>query len=103
MILQKYRCGGLLNPRFARYLDRVYRNESSPGRLFMPKGSRKPEEEPEENGPTNLDCTPEIRPDKVQRARELLKDPNYPGPEILEEIGELLAAEWDNRPSRRKS
>jgi len=33
---------------------------------------------------------PEIRPEVVERGRQLLADSNYPGPEIAQEIASLI-------------
>ena len=33
----------------------------------------------------------ESRPEKVARARKLLKDPNYPSPKVLNSVARLLA------------
>lgn len=33
---------------------------------------------------------PEIRPEVVERGRQLLNDPNYPGPEISHKIASLI-------------
>lgn len=33
---------------------------------------------------------PEIRPEVVERGRQLLADPNYPGPEIVKKIAGLI-------------
>lgn len=35
--------------------------------------------------------TPDIRADRVARARELIKQPDYPPAEMVRKIGELLA------------
>ena len=44
------------------------------------------EETKSEPAPSGL-----IRADKVERAKELIADPNYPPREVLEEIAETLA------------
>ena len=33
---------------------------------------------------------PEIRPEMVERGRQLLADPNYPGPEITRKVAALI-------------
>jgi hypothetical protein len=37
--------------------------------------------------------TPDSRPDAVDQARVLIKDPSYPGPETLRKVSELLAGQ----------
>jgi hypothetical protein len=37
-----------------------------------------------------------VRPDKVERARKLVQDPNYPSIQILESIADLLAKRLDS-------
>lgn len=40
-----------------------------------------------------LQRQPEIRPEVLERARQLASDPNYPSPEILKNVaGQILAA-----------
>jgi hypothetical protein len=34
---------------------------------------------------------PDLRPSAVSRARKLLADPNYPSPQVLKKVAELLA------------
>jgi hypothetical protein len=37
-----------------------------------------------------------VRPEKIERARELIRDENYPSKEILESVADLLANGLDN-------
>ena len=37
-----------------------------------------------------MDQIPEIRPEVVERGRQLLADPNYPSPEITRKIASLI-------------
>ena len=37
-----------------------------------------------------MDRMPEIRPEMVERGRQLLADPNYPSPEITRNIASLI-------------
>ena len=37
-----------------------------------------------------MDKIPEIRPEVVERGRQLLADPNYPSPEISQKIASLI-------------
>lgn len=39
-----------------------------------------------------LRAAPAARPEQIERARELLADPDYPSPEIMRRVAELLAA-----------
>ncbi|MEY2408693.1 MAG: hypothetical protein QOF48_1363 [Verrucomicrobiota bacterium] len=32
-----------------------------------------------------------VRPDKIERARKLIRDPNYPGPKVVNAVARLLA------------
>ncbi|GDY21326.1 hypothetical protein LBMAG56_26720 [Verrucomicrobiota bacterium] len=41
--------------------------------------------------------TPDIRADKVARAKELVKQSDYPPAEMVKKIGELLAGHLSNR------
>jgi len=38
-----------------------------------------------------LDNTPASRPDVVARARQLISDPSYPGPDVTRQVSQLLA------------
>ena len=44
-----------------------------------------------------LTGTPDVRADKVARAKELLADPNYPPRELLDNISSLLANRWPDQ------
>lgn len=43
--------------------------------------------------------SPEIRADKVEEARALIADPNFPSDEIINEISELLVTNLSNEKS----
>ena len=38
-----------------------------------------------------LQETPDVRPDKVARGRQLIADPHYPPPEIMQRVAQVLA------------
>jgi hypothetical protein len=40
-----------------------------------------------------LRSSPDSRPDAVDRARTLINDPSYPGPETLRKVSQLLAGQ----------
>ncbi len=40
-----------------------------------------------------LRSAPDSRPEAVNRARALINDPSYPGPEILRNVSQLLAGQ----------
>lgn len=42
-----------------------------------------------------LERHPEIRPDVVERGRELAADPSYPPPEVVRRIGEIILSAPD--------
>jgi hypothetical protein len=43
--------------------------------------------------------TPDVRAEKMARARALVADPNYPSPEQIRQVASLLAANWDQENS----
>jgi hypothetical protein len=44
---------------------------------------------------TELARQPEIRPEVVERAQALAADPNYPSPEIMRRVGEMILGSPD--------
>lgn len=40
--------------------------------------------------------TPEVRAEKMARARALVADPNYPSRAQIKQVARLLAANWEN-------
>lgn len=40
-----------------------------------------------------LEGLPESRPGAVERARQLINDPQYPGPDVLQKVSNLLAGQ----------
>jgi hypothetical protein len=41
---------------------------------------------------TSMSMSPDSRPEAVDRAKALINDPNYPSPEVLRGVANLLAA-----------
>ena len=46
-----------------------------------------------------LASTPDVRVEKMARARVLVADPNYPSQEQMKQVASLLAANWGNKKS----
>jgi hypothetical protein len=44
---------------------------------------------------TELTRQPEIRPEVVERAKALAADPNYPPPEVMRRVGEMILGSPD--------
>lgn len=44
---------------------------------------------------TELGRQPEIRPEVVERAKALAADPNYPSPEVIRRVGEMILGSPD--------
>ncbi len=42
-----------------------------------------------------LSRQPEVRPEVVERARALVRDPNYPSPAILKQVGAMILSSPD--------
>jgi hypothetical protein len=44
-----------------------------------------------------------VRPSKVKRARELVKDPSYPSEQVIESIADLIAHKFsEEKPTKPK-
>ncbi len=69
-------------------------NGAAPARRFVPTAKANSEEKLLANWPVlqqTLQNLPDSRPDAVARAKQLIADPNYPPPEMLESMAEQFA------------